>query len=1468
VFAFGQPPPGRRAIGSQSPGPVPIAKAAALDLINQVMATGQLNLAQAILQAISAVIPGINIPSLMAMLQSGNTNVLASAVPWDDVVMPKLSSDVQHQLFAIMGNAAQAEQSALFGTGKPGSGFTMKFDLLNPEAVAWVKQHGADLVKAIDEDQRAVLRGILEKAYVEGHTWKQVAGEIKTTVGLLPQHAAAVAKFQAQKIKDGMPATQAQQAADKYAAKLRAYRARNIARTETVRASTRGQQEVWSQAIEQGLIDESVARKQWKCQLPCPICAPLHNQTAPVKGTFAGGFFAPPDPHPSCKCVIVLLPKGPAKAGAVQSPPLQSVTEILSSIPDPAVKGPDGKPMLNAAAMKKVGGQGGSNPGGLYEQPDGTRWYIKEAPSEDHARNEVLTGRLYEAAGVDVPDLQYAQINGKIGVASKIQPLQKSTGAGTLSLTPGAKEGFAADAWLANWDVVGQGYDNLVVSHGKALRVDTGGGLMYRAQGAAKGAAFGPKVTEIQTLRDPSTNPQAAAVFGTMTPKQLLASMDKVAGVPDSVISSLVSTHFGQGIPSHQLKEKILARKADIIEQRNALAASLVTAPPKPAAVAPPPMTGTGVPVKAVGAASAPKPLKSYTLGIAGTNDELPPGKTAKHPILAPFVSEKVVYVPKQGYFVVPADFPMSKLPVNSYKVKPGETIKEPTLGFKLHPELAPPPIPAVPKVAPQPLANGWDALSHLPAGTSLEHAKFAQDVWVKVDEPAGGLFKLVKVPAGMPAPPGAHVPAATQGKITEVAAAKLLPSGKYAGGVHQSLDEHLGFAAPIKTVPVTKPAPATEPPKTISTYKAGQVIAPGTTFKKDTWVGVKAPGEPQFYVHIPSGQPVPPGAFASKLPQKKLAMNANANIAPGKYQTLSEHLSTKPIAAPATIQPLPSAPFAAPVPAAPKPATQTKPISQFHAGDVIPPGTMFPKDTWVKSSATTGPPYILVPKKTPIPVGVSVKASTWSQKKISASGAVKTTLADHIASLPGAGLPGKYVVATALPPAAPVGPPLGSVANPVAKPFKPDPNLVLIVNPGQKVMVNGKATWPAKAHAQVTTQEVSKGLPPGWKVSQYMNAGLADTLQKLPPLPTAAGIPATHTAPAVAPKVPPKTAVLGKNLKGEWLVLEDGYVHIPGEGAIEVKKGQALVGLAGSPQTLTPEQYAGSTKLASHGQLQNKAAAAIPTTAGDHYVMYNGAQQWVHVNAKGQASPLDLNKLGVPLGTSSPATPSAPKVKAPKVPPLPRPSSDVSLFPEGAHPHDMTWKSGPFKDYKRKAVWDAKSDAKRISALDGWRGSPDQREARMLQEAARLEFGITGNNRRAPDKSYSTGHGHAKPFSYTQTEMAEFRKMVRVLHEDTMKAFEEKFGADWRSKTMRLYRGVSQEILEHNMVDGWTSKPDLGFGGHSKMEEDVPLEQILIWWGHPNWNGHQSLFSNEFEFLRMRDPKSPFTGRILKGSY
>lgn len=223
--------------------------------------------------------------------------------------------------------------------------------------------------------------------------------------------------------------------------------------------------------------------------------------------------------------------------------------------------------------LKKVGGQKGSTPGGLYEAPDGSRWYVKAQKSDEHAANEMLASSLYRAAGIDVPEV----VRG--GGAPDLPDGPQTASRMVDNVTPDAasrlgdddwrsqaREGFAVDAWLANWDVAGASMDNVVTADGKPWRIDLGGTMLFRAQGGPKGAAFGDTVNEWMSLRDSSTAPQASKIFAGASRPQLVDAITRVRKVTPAKIRALAES---AGLAD--VADRLIARRQDLISRLPAL---------------------------------------------------------------------------------------------------------------------------------------------------------------------------------------------------------------------------------------------------------------------------------------------------------------------------------------------------------------------------------------------------------------------------------------------------------------------------------------------------------------------------------------------------------------------------------------------------------------------------------------------------------------------------------------------------------------------------------------------------------------------------------------------------------------------------------------------------------------------------------------------------------------------------------
>lgn len=220
--------------------------------------------------------------------------------------------------------------------------------------------------------------------------------------------------------------------------------------------------------------------------------------------------------------------------------------------------------------LERIGDKpGGSLPGfKARHKGSGEEWIVKFTASEDVARNEVLAAQLYRLAGVEVPDVRLVRMaDGRPAVASKvIADVRQDQGLLTGGKAPAdVMQNFAVDAWLANWDAVGLSFDNLVFAGGRAVRIDVGGALRYRAQGGLKGAAFGDQVTELKSLRTAGVNQQSAQVFGKISKADLEAGVSKVLSLSDEAIRGLVE-RYGPLVASERagLLKTLLARRDDL----------------------------------------------------------------------------------------------------------------------------------------------------------------------------------------------------------------------------------------------------------------------------------------------------------------------------------------------------------------------------------------------------------------------------------------------------------------------------------------------------------------------------------------------------------------------------------------------------------------------------------------------------------------------------------------------------------------------------------------------------------------------------------------------------------------------------------------------------------------------------------------------------------------------------------------
>lgn len=164
---------------------------------------------------------------------------------------------------------------------------------------------------------------------------------------------------------------------------------------------------------------------------------------------------------------------------------------------------------------KQIGAQAGSNPGGKYFGRDAVERYVKFYQDPGRAETEHLANLIYREVGIDVPETELitTNVNGvnQTVIASKIvngKTVRDLGGVQALTDQQVTKiaEGYVADAFLGNWDVAGFDWDNMIVTaSGDVFRIDNGGALIYRAQGALKTKAEQVSFQDWYSLGSPST---------------------------------------------------------------------------------------------------------------------------------------------------------------------------------------------------------------------------------------------------------------------------------------------------------------------------------------------------------------------------------------------------------------------------------------------------------------------------------------------------------------------------------------------------------------------------------------------------------------------------------------------------------------------------------------------------------------------------------------------------------------------------------------------------------------------------------------------------------------------------------------------------------------------------------------------------------------------------------------------------
>ena len=269
---------------------------------------------------------------------------------------------------------------------------------------------------------------------------------------------------------------------------------------------------------------------------------------------------------------------------------------------------------------------------------NGDKFYVKTMNIPERARNEALANAFYEQLGIAVPEVGVGQ-DGKT-VSSKLIGEKVDFDPNNPAHVKAAQDGFVADAWLANWDAVGLSYDNMQVNpDGTVFRVDAGGALLYRAQGKPKGQMFGNDVGELDSLRNPSINPQATKVYGGITETQLQEQGELLRSISPGRITELAEMY---DMP--EIGPVLIARRKSILDQLG------IGPMPQPDVPEPPKATSVYNPVEQVVQPGTPPEVAvdNYEVALG----DLPTVLVTGQDLLDPDLMMDAVFVYQGGLWV------------------------------------------------------------------------------------------------------------------------------------------------------------------------------------------------------------------------------------------------------------------------------------------------------------------------------------------------------------------------------------------------------------------------------------------------------------------------------------------------------------------------------------------------------------------------------------------------------------------------------------------------------------------------------------------------------------------------------------------------------------------------------------------------------------------------------------------------
>lgn len=258
-------------------------------------------------KAVTSVSGQARLKDLAEAIASARVLDLEDVLKWPEFAQPMIDGVNRDAMIDMIRAAGTAE--ARLTLGRP----NYSLDITTPTAIDWLRTIGATSIRQMSNVRADALGAFLQQAAQRGLSQLQAARDLRDLrlVGLTARQVRAIYNFRQGLKAAGVPGEIGARRLRAYVSKQLNYRAETIAMDMLTKAFAAGQRALWAQAAADGLIDRSKAVQQWiVLEDACIVCAPLDGVTVPLGAVFPGGFEGPGDPHPRCRCMVILLPFG------------------------------------------------------------------------------------------------------------------------------------------------------------------------------------------------------------------------------------------------------------------------------------------------------------------------------------------------------------------------------------------------------------------------------------------------------------------------------------------------------------------------------------------------------------------------------------------------------------------------------------------------------------------------------------------------------------------------------------------------------------------------------------------------------------------------------------------------------------------------------------------------------------------------------------------------------------------------------------------------------------------------------------------------------------------------------------------------------------------------------------------------------------------------------------------------------